>query len=187
MIKKYDEIERVSNRFFRPSNQSTIEDLQEAEQMNGFPTNLLVGIYLIESGARPLMVRTVEYLCVLAGVVGQILFHKPVKSYTIGKYQLGLPEILNYIGVKTYLHSPYVTIPIRKILPFLKALRAKEQVEILVGEIMRLHKKAANIYGEDNVDKICIFIGEQYNGRYSYGLLLGSVVSTLSEWLHYSK
>ena len=181
MIKKYDEIEKNANRFFLPSNQSTIEDLQNAERKNGFPANLLVGIYLIESGARPLPARAVEYLCVLVGIVGQILFHKPVKSYTIGKYQLGLPEMLNYIGVNTYAHSPFVSIPIRKIPALLKSLQKSEQVKIFAGEVLRFYKKAINIYGEQDVDKICIYIGEQYNGRYSYGLLLGSIVSELSE------
>ena len=182
MTKKNDEIENIAKRYYLGANQSTIRALQGAERREGFPTNLLVGIFLIESKARPLIARSIEYLCVFAGIAGQLFFQKPVKSYTIGKFQVGLPEIMNYIGVNVYDHTPYVKVPVSKIPAFLNALLEPTQVEILTIEVLRFYKRAVKIYGEKNVDKICIYIGEQYNGRYSYGLLLGSIVSKLSEW-----
>lgn len=148
---------------------------------NEYWTNpyVLLSVYTIETFYRPFWMRIVEYCAVFFGCARCLLLKRPMKNYTIGKCQLGLATILNFYGGDYYQHSRYILISsvdeIRQIFSVISEDRA---LEILAYRLQPITHKAACIYPELRENRIR-YIGEQFNGRYSYGMLLTEVFNQL--------
>ena len=138
---------------------------------------ILLSIYMIESFFRPLPIRIVEYVFAFCGSLRCLLTSKQVKNYTIGPCQIGLATILNYYGIVNYRHKKKIRIDsVKQIWLVFSAISTKVSLRILENSLTPICKRAKEIFSED-VDNQLYYIGEQYNGRYSYGLMLSEVYS----------
>jgi len=155
--------------------------LRAVEVDNHLPANLLVAIFLIETKERPAYMRYGEYILVVFGAFQNTLMRKPVKNYTIGKCQLGLATILNYFGTSLYQHLEHIERFDAKDLGIvIKSVSSKIHFLILAHRVTPIYQRATRIY-ESDVENVCCYVGEQYNGRYTYGILLSEVVKTLGK------
>lgn len=148
-------------------------------QLSVEKAKIFVSIYVIESFYRPVLFRMVEYAAVLGGGAISLAFNRAIKNYTIGVCQLGLSTILNYYGGDYYQHSKELQISnIRCFSKLLSVISLKTSIKILEYRIEPILQRAQNIYPNSKENQIC-YIGEQFNGRYSYGLMLNSVYEVL--------
>lgn len=136
---------------------------------------VLLSVFLIETFYRPLWMRIAEYSVVFWGCVGCLLLKRPIKNYTIGKCQLGLATILNFYGGNHYQHSHKILISsVSEIRQIFSVISEENSIKILAYRLQPITHKAMRIYPNLRKNRIR-YIGEQFNGRYSYGMLLNEV------------
>ncbi len=141
----------------------------------GTNPNVLLSVLIIETFYRPLWMRVIEYCAVFFGCLQCLLLKLPMKNYTIGKCQLGLATILNFYGHSYYQHSRKILIStFSEIKQIFSIIINKRAIEILAYRLQPITHKASCIYPEIQKNRIR-YIGEQFNGRYSYGMLLSEV------------
>ena len=146
----------------------------------GVNPNVLLSIFTIESFYRPLWMRLVEYGVVFFGCIRCLLLKIPMKNRTIGKCQLGLATILNFYGSNHYQHSHSVLISsISEVCQIFSVTSKERAIEILAYRIQPITLRAVCIYPNLRENRIR-YIGEQFNGRYSYGMLLTEVFHQLA-------
>jgi len=144
-------------------------------------SHILVSIYAIESFYRPFSFRFVEYLATICAGMLSVIFGYSMKNYTIGKCQLGLTTICNFYGAKYYQHQPRIQInTVKTLRNALSAISLKSSASVLSNHISPMLRRAENIYPNNLEQQLC-YIGEQYNGQYSYGLMLYEVYAELFE------
>ena len=145
----------------------------------GVPLNILIGIFMLEISSRGRLFRFAEYSATIAGILVNILFGVPVKNYTIGKCQVGLTSILIYHGFSDYnIHSRNVdNFNLKKLFLVVKSMRFKTNSRIFAEKISKYYKTISNSSLAHNS---IIFIGEYYNGKFSYGLSLEKAVHELN-------
>lgn len=142
------------------------------------PENLLIGIYLIETSFRPLYFRVGEYVLVLLGSFLNLIFMVPLKNYTIGRCQIGIAAILQYYGKDTYKHTKYIKkITIDDFINIVKAMQYKTNFQICAEMVAGYYQKT--LYTASSYNLRLRYVGEEFNGRYSYGLLLEDIVNLL--------
>lgn len=169
---------KVYNRKRTRWHKNKIIYLNELASFHEIPQNLLVGIYLIETSFRPWYFRIGENILVIFCSILNLLFKKPFKNYTIGRCQIGIASILKYHGRSTYKHTKYITaITVEDLLNIIKSMYYKNNLEICSNMIVPLYKKS--FYTANNYNGQLCHVGEEYNGRYSYGLLLEDIVNLL--------
>lgn len=143
--------------------------------------NILLSVFTIETFYRPLRMRAVEYCVVFGACIRCLLLKKPMKNRTIGSCQLGLATILNFYGGNHYQHSHDILIfsfsEMRQIFSVISRERA---IEILAYRLQPITRRATRIYPDLRENRIR-YIGEQFNGRYSYGMLLTEVFRQLGD------
>lgn len=146
----------------------------------GINPNILLSIFTIETFYRPFWMRMVEYGAVFFGCIRCLLLKIPTKNRTIGRCQLGLTTILNFYGGNHYQHSHKILISsfseVRQIFSVISKARA---IEILAYRLQPITRRAICIYPDLRKNRIR-YIGEQFNGRYSYGMLLTEVFHQLT-------
>lgn len=148
-------------------------------QLSVEKTKIFASIYAIESFYRPIQFRMVEYVAVLGGGTISVVFNRAIKNYTIGVCQLGLSTIFNYYGGDYYQHAKELRIgDMRSFSKLLSVISLKTSIKILEYRIEPILQRAQNIYPNNRENQLC-YIGEQFNGRYSYGLMLNSVYEAL--------
>ena len=141
----------------------------------GIDSNVLLGIYAIETFYRPFYFRLVEYFLVVVGGFNCLLLKRPLKNFTIGKCQLGLATILNYYGYDYYQHSKYISIKsFVEIGKLMSIISTDKCIEILAYKLKTIVNRGDRIYPNRNRNYFR-YIGEQFNGRYSYGMLFSEV------------
>ncbi len=151
--------------------------LQVLEKEYELPKGLLVSILLIETKCRPLYFRIAEYIAMLIDVIINRIINRPIKNYTVGKCQLGVASILNYLGDNIYPYVEYIPrLNKNQAILLMKALFSDEYYKILAYKIKPIYNRAINIYSPLDLKNVICFIGEQYNGKYTYGLLLSTIV-----------
>jgi len=162
------------------SHQKYIQHLNGLSIKYGVPKNILIGIYFIETSFRPLYFRICEYIFVILGVLLNFAFKVPLKNYTIGRCQIGISSILIFSGKDIYKHSRYIKkVSKSDFLNIVKAMHYKRNLEISALIVRRLYVKSFKT--ANNYNNQLRHIGENYNGRYSYGLLLDEIVSCLDK------
>lgn len=160
------------------------EYLNNLENDTGLLQNTLCAIYLIETTARPLYARFAEYVVMTCRMLLCFLIKIPLPSYTIGQFQIGIPYILQYAGKDIYEHVDRIRkITFRDMIAVWKSATWKMQVELAVYRLNPITRRAKNIYHvaeEDHDYRAYVYIGEQYNGKYSYGLFLQEIADYLN-------
>lgn len=142
--------------------------------------NVLLSIFTIETFYRPLWMRIAEYCMVFFGCIRCLLLRIPMKNRTIGRCQLGLATILNYYGGNYYQHSHDILISsISEMCRIYSVLSKERVIEILAYRLQPISRRAICIY-PDVREKRIRYIGEQFNGQYSYGMLLAEVFHQLA-------
>lgn len=135
--------------------------------------NILASIYFIETLCRPFYFRISEYLALVICLLLNIIFKKPIRNFTIGKCQLGLTTILNYYGSQHYIHLDYIKrIKVNEAIYILRIIMSDEYYRIFADKIRPIFNRANNIYGKSDLKNTTQYIGQQYNGKYTYGLFL---------------
>ena len=146
----------------------------------GINSNVLLSIFTIETFYRPLWMRLGEYCVVFFGCIRCLLLKIPMKNRTIGRCQLGLATILNFYGGTHYQHSHGILISsVSEVRQIFSVLSKERAIEILAYRLQPISHRAICIYPELRENRIR-YIGEQFNGRYSYGMLLTEVFHQLA-------
>jgi len=141
---------------------------------------LLVSIYLIETKCRPLFIRLGEYSLLIISIALNLIIKRPVKNYTIGTCQLGVACIINFYGEHLYHHIEYIPkIDFYKAYKIFKSTLCEEHFEVLVYRIKPILERAVRIYPSYKTENILCYVGEQFNGRYAYGIMLSEIVYSL--------
>ena len=154
---------------------------QKYAEAYGINSHLLISVFVIETYYRPRWQRIIEYFVVFIGCIRCLLFNAPIKNYTIGKCQLGLSTILNFYGSNYYQHARTIIISsFAEMQQLLTSCTTEKSIEILAFRLKPLVIKAKKIYPDNNKSRLR-YIGEQYNGRFSYGLLLTTVFEQIKE------
>lgn len=157
-----------------------IKYLRSLSEEYNMPKNLLAGIYLIETNFRPWYFRIGEYTFVILGAFLNMIFKIPLKNYTIGKCQIGISSILNFYGRNIYKHTRYIEhISKEDFLNIVNAMFDKKNFEICAKMVNGFYKRSLNTANNYNFQ--LRHVGEEFNGRYSYGLLLEEVVCLLDK------
>lgn len=146
----------------------------------GVNPNVLLSIFTIETFYRPFWMRMVEYCVVFFGCIRCLLLKIPTKNRTIGRCQLGLATILNFYGSNHYQHSHNILISsILEVHQIFSVISKERAIEILAYRLQPITRRAICIYPDLRENRIR-YIGEQFNGRYSYGMLLTEVFRQLA-------
>lgn len=153
--------------------------IRYGKQYNTNPS-VLLSVFIIETFYRPFWMRAIEYFAVFFGCLQCLLLKLPMKNYTIGKCQLGLATILNFFGHSYYQHSRKILISsVTEMKQIFSVISNRRAIEILAYRLQPITHKASCIYPEKQKSRIR-YIGEQFNGRYSYGMLLSEVFYQLA-------
>jgi len=137
---------------------------------------IAVAILLIEQYFRPIQKRLLEYFLLTSNIVANFLFKIKLHNYTIGKSQVGITYILRYYGFERDIHSKYLySLSLREAISILFRFNSYDELAILLKRVSTYYTHL----NSNNSDNILRKIGEMYNGKYSYGLLLESVYSCL--------
>lgn len=140
----------------------------------------MAAIYAIESYFRPTMFRVGEYCIVILSGLASIFLGTPLKNYTIGVCQLGLATICNYYGANYYQHQAQIRFKsLKNLFDVLSVISQAQSARILLYRLSPMLIRAQNIYPKDTDQQLC-YIGEQFNGRFSYGLMLCEVRKELN-------
>jgi len=159
-------------------NKRYLKHIEYLAETYDIPRNLLLAIYLMESNFRPFLYRVAEYSMTSLGGVNNIILNKPLKNYTIGICQIGLAAILKFNGESVYKHVRYIQAISRKdFVNIIKSIYYKNNLEICAQMLSGLYKRSFSV--SENYKLRLRYIGEEYNGRYSYGLFLEEVVNLL--------
>lgn len=143
--------------------------------------DFLLGIYVIETHFRPLYRRLAEYAATAVTGLWSLVSGRPIRSWTIGPYQLGLPTILAYYGYPARLHDHTVHIPsLRALASIFSAAALSTGVRILDWRLAPTAREAAR-HWPDREGMRCRAVGEEFGGRFTYGLILERVVEALHE------
>lgn len=179
-MRKKNKNRRVYNKKRVKWREKNILYLQHLSTQYYMPKNLLVGIYLIETSFRPWYFRIGEYIFVILGCLFNIVFGAPLKNYTIGKCQIGISSILKNSGKNVYKHVRYIRrIDKEDFLNILKAMHYKRNFRICAEMVNDFYERS--LHTANNYNSQLRHIGEEFNGRYSYGLLLDDIVCLLDK------
>lgn len=144
-----------------------------------FQKRILTGILLIETFYRPFYYRIGEYSITLISCCWSLLFKKNIKSYTIGIGQIGIARILNLCEYEFDPRQHYVQIrSLAQLICVISTLRRSKMVRLLEQYISQLITHAKETIPNNKEEQI-LYVGELYNGRYSYGLLLVEVFNNI--------
>ena len=109
------------------------------------------------------------------------MLHIPIKNFTIGKCQLGLATILNFYGGNHYQHARFINISsFSEMKQIFSVIFMDRSIEILVFRLKPISKRATIIFPNKQVSQLR-YIGEQFNGRYSYGLMLTDIYKKIGQ------
>lgn len=145
-------------------------------------SKIFASIYAIESFYRPVPFRMAEYAVVLGVGAISIALKRTIRNYTIGVCQLGLSTIFNYYGGDYYQYATELRLSnMRCLSKLLSVISLKTSIKVLAYRIDPMLQRAQSIYPNNRENQLC-YIGEQFNGRYSYGLMLNSVYEILDNY-----
>lgn len=172
--------ERVAAQTERKTWPSTKKLCIEFGSEYGINPNVLLSIFTIETFYRPPWMRLVEYCVIFFGCIRCFLLKKPMKNRTIGRCQLGLATILNFYGGNHYQHSHAILISsVSEMYQIFSVIKKDRAIEILAYRLQPITHRAICIYPDLQENRIR-YIGEQFNGRYAYGMLLTEVFHQLA-------
>lgn len=145
------------------------------------PEELLLGIFILETTYRKWYHRTIENLFVIASILAHILFLRSVKNYTIGCCQIGLANLLISFDRPRYRHSlklddlTYVDLVI-----IIKGMFYRNNIQSCANLTEVLYNR--EISRGSSKDIIIRRVGEEYNGKYTYGLMLENICSDINRY-----
>lgn len=174
----YVAINKVNRHYYQRRREAILE-ICSCDQFLG---NLLFGVYCIESTFRPLLFRLCEYGVLIFRITMCLLLGLSFPNYTIGKCQVGLANILRFNGYNVYSHTNHIhslTIPQARCI--LAAFREKRNIEIAAFILTEIIEDQ----GMQETSFSIIKIGQAYNGKYEYGILLSKFVSLLEDYRFY--
>lgn len=156
--------------------------IKELSAEFNLPFEIVYGIYLIETTYRPAYYRVGEYIVVLLMLILSILFKRPVKNYTIGKYQIGIGTILCFFGFTnaSFYTKEICNLTIFQALAIIKSFFWNYNSKIFAWRL-RILLVNSNTH-TNNYSKLARNIGYAYNGNMVYGLLLEDII----EYLYYN-
>jgi hypothetical protein len=181
MKKTFNDINRykLTSKIINQTNKKKTNSIKDYCHKRDFPVevkNIAIAILLIEQYFRPNHKRLLEYVLLNTNIVLSLLFKIKLHNYTIGKSQVGLTYVLRYYGFNRSIHSKYLySLSLREAVTVLFLFNFYDEVAILLKRVSIYY----NHLDSNSCDNILRKVGEMYNGKYSYGLLLESVYSCL--------
>lgn len=149
------------------------------EGISFFEKQVLISICSIEGYFRPFLFRVGEYFFVFLLGLYSAVFKRQMRNYTIGISQIGVTSVLNSYGYSYYEHEKDIHLTcVKQVFLMLSACNPRTSINITLQKISPQIDRAKRIYPNDWRQQVR-WIGEVYNGRYSYGLLLEDVFEML--------
>lgn len=145
------------------------------------PFDIVYGIYLIETTFRPFYYRIAEYVIVFLALLRAVLFHTPIKNFTVGKSQIGIGAILLFWGHSNanFYTKQIHNVTLRQAIDILKSFAWRYNSIIFVWRLNILYKNCAF----DDYRVVIRNIGNAYNGRMIYGYVLEELITKhASNW-----
>ncbi|MBE7031948.1 MAG: hypothetical protein E7401_03180 [Ruminococcaceae bacterium] len=142
------------------------------------PYKICSGIIQIETTYRKRYFRICEYVVLMISIVLNLLLKRPIKNYTIGICQVGISTILSYYGKNTYQHLEKINrLSFCDAYNIMKAIYYKNNILVFCYRISCICGKSYfEKYSESQQAQI---VGEEYNGKYLYGLRLQALVEDM--------
>lgn len=142
--------------------------------------NIILSIILIETHFRPWYARLVEYILTFGEGIYSVLFHRPMKNFTIGISQIGIAHLLNSYGYNYYPHArSIVLVKFNQLLLIFHVILTKDVINQTISHVSPLLIQVQTVFPDDLSQQL-VWLGELYNGRYAYGLLLEDVFNRIS-------
>ncbi|MBQ2931879.1 MAG: hypothetical protein IJE62_03410 [Clostridia bacterium] len=114
----------------------------------------------------------------MIGIGLNLLFKRPLKNYTIGICQVGISTILSYYGKKTYQHLEKIDrLSLGDVCNIIKGIYYKNNILVFCYRISYICGKS--YFGEYTESQQAQIVGEEYNGKYLYGLRLQALVEDM--------
>lgn len=152
-------------------NNKKLQHIENVATLYKLPNELLLGVYILETAYRKWYHRCVENIFTILSIVLNITLKRKVKNYTIGRCQIGLATILSLSGELRYRHSKKIdNLDINDLKIIIKGMNFKGSVDLCSIHLKKLYGTEL-LRGTDN-DILIRRVGEEFNGRYIYGLLL---------------
>jgi hypothetical protein len=155
-----------------------LQHIENVAALSKFPSELLLGIYILETTYRKWYHRWAENTLTIISVLLNIITKRKVKNYTIGRCQIGLATILSISGSLRYRHSKKIdNLSINDLKIIIKGMSFKGSVYLCFVHLNKLYN--TELLRGTNKDILIRRIGEEFNGRYIYGLLLEDLCESI--------
>ena len=143
--------------------------------------SVIIAIYLIENHFRPFYIRTVEYSLLIHAFIANRVVARPIKNYTVGRFQIGLTSILRHGGYAGYkVHDRTITkLSLSELLYILSRCSFYNNLVVCCQIVRDFTDKIELEWGTSQYN--AGRIGEKYNGKKSYGFLLLEIAKRLNE------
>jgi len=143
--------------------------------------SVIIAIYLIENHFRPFRIRTVEYSMLILAFIANRVVARPIKNYTVGRFQIGLTSILRHGGYTGYkVHDRNISkLSLSELLYILSRCSFHNNLVVCCQIVRGFTDKIELEWGANQYNTGRI--GEKYNGKKNYGFLLLEITKRLKE------
>jgi hypothetical protein len=157
---------------------STLQIICNNAKKYDVPFSVLLGIYIIETTNRNIIYRFAEYAITMIYGVLSLLFKMPIKNYTIGVFQIGLGNILSLKLNQNKKYTEYLVIRnFNEYITIIKGFKKSNNIELASILVESLIKESENLSYLRQIR----YVGQKYNGRIEYGILLYKLVQALEK------
>lgn len=158
----------------------TLQIIYDNAEKQKVPFCVLLGIYIIETTNRTIVYRWIEYILTFFIGFFSFLFKIRIKNYTVGVCQIGLGNILlmNFNKDKRY-DKYFIINSFSEYKAIIKGFNKKNNIKLAAILIKEFILESGNM----NPNRQIRYIGQIYNGRMEYGILLSKIVQALNEVL----
>ena len=153
-----------------------MEKVLDIASTYSFPPKLLLGIYILETTYRKRHHRIAENSLTVLSIMLHLLFRRKIRNFTIGCCQVGLTTLLSMSGNLRYRHAKHIgELSFKDISTILDGMSFKGSVAACAKWLENAFMKELyrNTSGKENI--LVRHLGQEYNGRYTYGLLLEDI------------
>ncbi|QOR35999.1 hypothetical protein IMX26_04065 [Clostridium sp. 'deep sea'] len=156
--------------------------INEAADNYNIDPSILMSLYIIETYYRPFYARIFEYIILFLEWIFCNILNKPIRNYTIGPFQLGISKILFFGNIKKCdIHiSSIDSLSLFQVFKIYKYCILENNLDLCCKNISIIQHNNKRKWSNSisNVGRI----GQIYNGKISYGILLMKLSSFIKEY-----
>lgn len=138
------------------------------------PLELVNAIIGIETTYRKWYHRFIENFLVIVQIAFYHLLGTKIRNFTIGHCQIGIASILLFNGRNIYRHCRFIpNLEKGDTIKIIQAMRFEQNVTICINMLEKFYLK--EVMQSNDIDIVFRRVGENYNGSYSYGLMVNQL------------